>query len=88
LGQNYPNPFNPATNIEFELAVDGWATLKVYDLLGREVANLIEGWKKAGTHRVTFDSRNSNFSGLPSGIYMYRLSTNGFSDVKRMVVLK
>lgn len=83
LSQNYPNPFNPVTMIKFALPKASFVTLKVYDMLGREVAELVNGQKSAGQYIVDF-----NASSLTSGIYFYRLETNGFVDVKRMVVLK
>ena len=83
LSQNYPNPFNPVTMIKFALPKASFVTLKVYDMLGREVSVLVNGQKPAGQFIVDFDA-----SSLTSGIYFYRLETNGFVDVKRMVVFK
>lgn len=83
LGQNYPNPFNPVTMIKFALPKASFVTLKVYDMIGREVANLVDGQKSAGTYIVDFDA-----SYLTSGVYFYKLEANGYSEVKRMVVLK
>jgi hypothetical protein len=83
LSQNYPNPFNPVTMIKFALPKASFVTLKVYDMLGREVVELVNGQKSAGQYIVDFDA-----SSLTSGIYFYRLESNGFVDVKRMVVLK
>jgi hypothetical protein len=83
LGQNYPNPFNPSTTIQFSLPSRMYSTLKVYDMLGREVATLIEGVHEAGSHIVKFDA-----SHLPSGIYFYRIVTDQFVETKRLVLLK
>jgi cytochrome c peroxidase len=83
LFQNSPNPFNPTTSIAFELAGQGFTTLKVYDLLGREVVTLVSGPLDAGNHVVTFDA-----SRLASGVYVYRLESNGFTAVKKLVVAK
>ncbi|MBN1634588.1 MAG: T9SS type A sorting domain-containing protein [Ignavibacteria bacterium] len=83
LSQNYPNPFNPVTKINFDIPESGLVTMKVYDMLGREVSTLINEMKDAGYYTVIFDA-----SGLASGVYFYRLNTNGFSSVKRLVVLK
>jgi Secretion system C-terminal sorting domain/The GLUG motif len=84
LGQNYPNPFNPSTTIEFTLAEDSHVSLKVFDMLGREVMTLVNGVMKAGeAHSVTFDA-----SHLSSGIYFYRLETNQSSLVKRLALMK
>lgn len=83
LSQNYPNPFNPVTKINFDIPQSGLVTLKVYDLLGKEVAIVLNEMKDAGYYTVNFDA-----SGLSSGVYFYRLSSNDFSNVKRLVVLK
>ncbi|MCE1164776.1 MAG: T9SS type A sorting domain-containing protein [Bacteroidetes bacterium] len=83
LSQNYPNPFNPVTMIRFALPNSGNVSLKVYDILGREVANLVSGFKRAGEYIVDFDA-----SSLTSGVYFYRLESEGYVEVKRMVVLK
>lgn len=83
LHQNYPNPFNPRTTIYFELPNPHFVTLKVYDLLGREVKTLIDEQKHAGTHNVIFDA-----SQLTSGIYFYRLQAGDFIELKRMAILK
>jgi len=83
LAQNYPNPFNPSTTIRFDVKQAGWVTLKVYNIVGEEIATLVDGRMDAGVHQATF-----NAATLPSGVYLYRLSVNGFSDVKKMVVVK
>jgi hypothetical protein len=83
LSQNYPNPFNPVTNINFDLPESGFVTLKVYDMLGKEVKTLVNGMQNAGYYTVSFDA-----SQLSSGVYFYRLNANGFSSLKRLVVLK
>lgn len=83
LSQNYPNPFNPSTTIKFALPKSGSVMLKVYNALGKEVETLISEDMGAGTYEVTFDA-----SKLNSGMYFYRLSTNGFSDTKRMMLVK
>ncbi len=83
LSQNYPNPFNPATTIEFSLPQSGFVSLRVFDMLGQEIATLVNGEKAAGTFRATFDASN-----LPSGTYFYALKAGGYSEVKKMVILK
>jgi hypothetical protein len=83
LRQNYPNPFNPTTNINFSLSGSGWVTLKVYDLLGRVTATLVEGTLPAGNHEVQFDGRR-----LSSGVYVYRLIAGGSAQSRTMMLLK
>ena len=83
LKQNYPNPFNPSTMIEFSIKNNSWAKLIVYDMLGREVTTLVNENKSAGTYKVKFDA-----SHLSSGVYLYKLETNGFTQSKKMLLLK
>lgn len=83
LSGNYPNPFNPTTKISFNLPVSGFTTLKVYDIMGREVSELISGDLNAGSHSVTFNGDN-----LASGIYYYRLVSSGNIAVKKMLLVK
>jgi hypothetical protein len=83
LEQNYPNPFNPSTTIRFSLPKSGYVTLKVYDILGREVETLVEGVRTAGFYSVEWTPKN-----LASGVYLYRIQAGAFSDVKRLLLLK
>ncbi|MEX0721893.1 MAG: alpha-amylase family glycosyl hydrolase [Balneolaceae bacterium] len=83
LEQNYPNPFNPSTVISYQLAVNSKVTLKVYDMLGREVATLVNGQLKAGNHSVKFDAQN-----LASGIYIYRLQAGSKVFTEKMTLIK
>lgn len=83
LYQNYPNPFNPSTTIEFAVPVSGNYALKVYDVLGQEIASLIDKDLNAGTHKVSFDA-----SKLTSGIYIYRLTGENISLSKKMMYAK
>jgi len=83
LSQNYPNPFNPATYINFSIPEQGIVKLTIYDLLGREHAVLVNENLVAGTYKVNFDA-----SGLASGVYFYKIQTNGFTDIKKMMLVK
>jgi hypothetical protein len=88
LAQNYPNPFNPSTRIDFSLAVDSKVSLKVFNVLGQEVASLLNGNLSAGSHQLNFDA-----SALNSGVYLYRIEANGidganFVSVKKMILTK
>jgi len=83
LLQNFPNPFNPSTTIHYELPIATMVILKVYNIIGQEVATLVDGMQEAGYRSVKFNSGN-----LPSGIYTYRISAGTFADVKKMIMLK
>jgi hypothetical protein len=83
LSQNYPNPFNPTTTINYGIPVAGNVTLKVYDLLGREISTLVNEIKQPGIYSVNFDA--SNFA---SGVYIYKMETDGFTAFKKLSVIK
>ena len=83
LFQNFPNPFNPSTSIEYTLPSSEFVTVKVHDILGNEVATLVNKQKQAGTYRINFDSNN-----LASGIYIYKIQAGSFTQVKKMILLK
>jgi len=83
LYNNYPNPFNPSTNIKYQITNNKFTTLKIFDVLGREVKSLVNEFQKAGIYEVSFDATD-----LTSGIYFYRLQSGDFTEVKRMVMIK
>jgi len=83
LEQNHPNPFNPSTEIKFTLQEDGWTTIKIFDVLGREIATLLDEQKSAGSYTVNFNASN-----LSSGIYFYSIITKDFYDIKKMILSK
>ncbi|NWF89618.1 MAG: T9SS type A sorting domain-containing protein [Ignavibacteriaceae bacterium] len=83
LFQNYPNPYNPTTKISYQLSVDVPVTLQVYDLLGREVATLVNEEKQTGNYEVQFDASN-----LSSGVYLYKITMNDFTKTMKMMVVK
>lgn len=83
LEQNYPNPFNPSTTLSYSIPNQGMVELKIYDVLGREVATLVSKEQQAGSYEVQFDA-----SRLTSGIYFYQLSSEGYVESKKMVLLK
>jgi subtilisin-like proprotein convertase family protein len=83
LSQNYPNPFNPVTKINFEIPKQGFVSLKIYDVLGREVRTLVSEVKSPGSYSIDF-----NGTELASGIYFYRFESNGFTDIKKMALIK
>lgn len=83
LEQNYPNPFNPVTTINYQIPNDGFVTLKVYDILGKEIANLVNHNKEAGYYTVEFDA-----SQLSSGIYIYKIQVGDFVNSKKMILIR
>jgi len=83
LQQNYPNPFNPSTKITFSLPHSANTSLRVFDMLGREVATLVNGYTASGSHSVQFDATN-----LASGFYCYKLTSGNFTEVKKMMLVK
>ncbi|HQJ46585.1 MAG TPA: endonuclease, partial [Ignavibacteriaceae bacterium] len=88
LSQNYPNPFNPSTKISWQSSVGSWQTLKVYDVLGNEVAILVNEYKPAGSYEVEFNGHSDEGQTLSSGIYFYKIQCDDFVAVKKMVLLK
>jgi hypothetical protein len=83
LGQNYPNPFNPSTIIAYQLPVGSNVTLKVYDILGKEIATLVNETKEAGSFEVKFDA-----SKLSNGLYLYTLHAGNFTATKKLLLMK
>jgi len=85
LDQNFPNPFNPETVISYQLASSGVVTLRIFDVLGNQIAELVNGIQPAGKYRTNFQSTDYNLS---SGIYFYQLKTDRFTETKKMLILK
>ncbi|MEW5798288.1 MAG: T9SS type A sorting domain-containing protein [Bacteroidota bacterium] len=83
LNQNYPNPFNPATTISYSIPADGFVTLKVFNIIGQEVATVVNENQKAGKYTARFDARS-----LASGVYMYRIEAGSFVSAKKMILMK
>jgi hypothetical protein len=81
--QNYPNPFNPSTTISYNLLGKNFVTLKVYDVLGKEISTLVNEKKPAGTYGINF-----NTVGLGSGVYFYQLKAENFMETKKMILMK
>ena len=88
LFQNYPNPFNPSTKIRFTINESRFTTLKVYDILGNEIATLVNEKKPAGEYEVEFSSHSGEGRNLSSGIYFYQLKVGSFIQTKKMVLLR
>ncbi len=83
LSQNYPNPFNPSTSINYSVPNSSNVRLSVFDLCGKEVAVLVDGYIKAGNHSVSFSAEN-----LSSGVYYYKIAADGFSQTRKMILIK
>jgi hypothetical protein len=83
LDYNFPNPFNPITTIRYQIPWNGFVSLKVFDVLGREVRTLVNEVKQAGNYTVDF-----NATEFASGVYFYKLTSGDFSDIKRMILVK
>jgi hypothetical protein len=95
LFQNYPNPFNPFTKISWQSPVDGWHTIKIYDILGNEIAVLVDEYKQAGRYIVEFSTNSLTSTELSSGVYFYRITILpdkkqflDFTEVKKMILLR
>jgi hypothetical protein len=88
LSQNFPNPFNPSTMIKFDLKEKGPVTLKVYNVAGQLVRTLVDDVRDAAAHSIVWDGRNNIGSKVASGIYFYKMETNGFSETRKMVLLR
>ena len=83
LSQNYPNPFNPSTAISFDLPLRSFVSLKVFDILGREVSTIASGEMEAGSYTLQWNAAN-----MSSGVYFYRIQSGSFEAVKKMMLLK
>ncbi|HEY6626116.1 MAG TPA: T9SS type A sorting domain-containing protein, partial [Ignavibacteriaceae bacterium] len=88
LSQNYPNPFNPSTKISWQSPVGSWQTLKVYDVLGNEVATLVDEYKPAGEYEVEFNVAQISRPEISSGVYYYQIKTGSFIETKKMILLR
>ena len=87
LGQNYPNPFNPECTIEYSVTKKSFVSLKVFDILGKQVVELVNTEKETGKYSVHFSGKSNGVS-LPSGVYFYTLSVNGLLISKKMILEK
>jgi hypothetical protein len=89
FSQNYPNPFNPSTKISWQSPVGSWQTLKVYDILGNEVATLVNEYRDAGNYEIEFPPVETHRdASLPSGVYFYQLKAGDYVETKKMILLK
>ena len=87
LSQNFPNPFNPNTTIRYQIPVRSIVTLKLYDILGREIITLVNEGEAAGNYNIDFNA-SSAAGGLASGVYFYQLKAGDYTSVKKMILLK
>ena len=88
LYQNYPNPFNPVTNMAFDLPEQGYVTLLVYDIMGREISRIFDGDLSGGYYKFNWDGKHSSGHAAPSGIYFYRLTAGNFHQTRKMLIIK
>ena len=88
LKQNYPNPFNPSTAIEYSLSIAENVKLSIYNLLGEEIQTLVNDFQAAGSYQVTWNAITGTGLPAPSGIYLYRIETDGFVDTRKMILIR
>jgi flagellar hook assembly protein FlgD len=88
LGQNYPNPFNPSTTFNVDIPRVSDVDIKVYDVLGREITTLLSGQQPAGSLRVKWDGRDAHGLTAPTGIYFVRMTADGFTDSRKIMLMK
>ncbi|MBK6912313.1 MAG: T9SS type A sorting domain-containing protein [Ignavibacteriales bacterium] len=88
LDQNYPNPYNPSTKISWQSPAGSWQTLKIYDVLGNEVATLVDEYKPAGRYEVEFDSHSNKGQNLSSGVYFYQLKAGSYIQTRKMILIR
>ena len=88
LRQNFPNPFNPSTTLSYDLPKEAQVSLRIYNLLGEEVALLVESTQQLGTHVVRWDGRNKHGQSVSSGVYLARLQAGDFANVLKIVLIK
>jgi len=88
LRQNYPNPFNPVTTINYSLPVRGHVNITIYNILGREVATLVDDIRPSGNHRVEWNGADKAGHQVASGIYLYRMSAGEFVQTRKMVLIR
>jgi len=88
LHQNYPNPFNPTTTLRYDLPEDAQVNIMIYDLMGREIKTLLNNQQTAGFKSVIWDATNNMGQPVSAGMYLYRISADDFTSVKKMVLLK
>jgi hypothetical protein len=88
LHQNYPNPFNPITTLRYDLPVESFVTLNIYDMLGREITQLVNTTQNAGFKSVLWDAKASMGKPVSAGVYLYRLQTGEYTETKKLLLLK
>jgi hypothetical protein len=88
LSQNYPNPFNPSTRISYSIGARGFVSLKVFDILGREVARLVGEMQEAGSYQMTWNGSDRGGIPVTSGVYFYRLESGTYSRTHKMILLR
>lgn len=88
LSQNYPNPFNPETEIKYQLPVESYVVLKIFNLLGQEVRTLVEGKKGAGYYTALWDAKDNSGNDVASGVYIYRMVVGDYIEIRKMILIR
>ena len=88
LHQNYPNPFNPQTVIHYDLPVGGHVDVSIFNLMGQKVSTLVDGHRSAGSYSLVWDGKDDNQKSLASGVYLYRMETDGFAQTRKLLLLR
>ena len=88
LSQYYPNPFNPETVIHYDLPVRGRVDISVFNMMGQKVATLVDGEMDAGSHSVVWNAKDSNGESLATGVYLYRMETDGFVQTRKLILMR
>ena len=88
LGQNYPNPFNPSTTVDFDMAGNSLVSIVIYDLLGKKVKTLVSAQYEPGSYHATWDGTSDSGFAVAAGVYIYRMKSEGFQYVRKMILSK
>ena len=88
LSQNYPNPFNPETVINYDLPVRSHLSITIFNLMGQKVATVVDGYRSAGSYSIVWDGKDNNGKSLASGVYLYRMETDGFVQTRKLVLMR
>ncbi len=88
LYQNFPNPFNASTTVKYRIPLNGYVSLKVYNILGREIRTLVDGFREAGVYRVVWDGKDDRGMQAASGVYFYKIHIGEFEQIRKLLLVK